>query len=203
MRASNPHNPHSRCPRCLLSRKICICPMVPQVQTQAEFLIVRHIREAERPSNTGRLAALALPNSRIISCGGGTRIGMQPLDDEGLQKPGTWLLWPDGPALQPKATELAPPDRVVVLDATWRQSRRLFSRTPALQALPRLALAAPPPGRNRLREQHRPDGMSTLEAVAAAVAQLEGTEAAEPLERLYDEVVRRTTDLRWGIKTFF
>jgi hypothetical protein len=40
--------------------------------------------------------------------------------------------------------------------------------------------------------------MSTLEAVAAAVTKLEGGEAAEPLERLYDEVVRRTIGLRWG-----
>jgi hypothetical protein len=42
--------------------------------------------------------------------------------------------------------------------------------------------------------------MSTLEAVAAAVARLEGAEAAKPLEILYDELVRRTTSLRWGLK---
>jgi hypothetical protein len=36
----------------------------PTVQTRAEFLILRHIREAERPGNTGRLVALAMPNTR-------------------------------------------------------------------------------------------------------------------------------------------
>jgi hypothetical protein len=41
--------------------------------------------------------------------------------------------------------------------------------------------------------------MSTIEAVAAAVKKLEGAEVAEPLERLYDEVVRRTMVLRWGV----
>jgi hypothetical protein len=40
--------------------------------------------------------------------------------------------------------------------------------------------------------------MSTIEAVAAAVAKLEGVETARPLEKLYDELVRRTTSLRWG-----
>jgi hypothetical protein len=40
--------------------------------------------------------------------------------------------------------------------------------------------------------------MSTLEAVAAAVAKIEGAETARPLEILYDEVVRRTISLRWG-----
>jgi hypothetical protein len=40
--------------------------------------------------------------------------------------------------------------------------------------------------------------MSTLEAVAAAVAKLEGVEIAKPLEKLYAELVRRTISLRWG-----
>jgi DTW domain-containing protein len=86
----------------------------------------------------------------------------------------------------------------VVLDATWHQARRLYRRTPGLRSIPRLVLPAPTQRRDRLREQHRPDGMSTLEAVAAAVTKLEGADMAEPLEKLYDEVVRRTNALRWG-----
>jgi DTW domain-containing protein YfiP len=93
---------------------------------------------------------------------------------------------------------LTPPDRVLVIDATWQQARRLYSSIPVLRALPRLVLPAPKRLRDRLREQHRSDGMSTLEAVAAAVTKLEGAEAARPLEKLYDELVRRTISLRWG-----
>jgi cell division protein FtsX len=40
--------------------------------------------------------------------------------------------------------------------------------------------------------------MSTIEAIAAAIAKLEGVETARPLEKLYDELVSRTTSLRWG-----
>ena len=141
-----------------------------------------------------------MPNSRIIPCGGGTRIGLSPINDEYLRVPGTWLLWPDGTGTQPDISDLIPPNRVVVIDATWQQARRLYSSMPLLQALPRLALPVPIRDRDRLREQHRLDGMSTLEAVAAAVAILEGVEAAKPLEILYDEVVRRTVSLRWGVK---
>jgi len=71
---------------------------------------------------------------------------------------------------------------------------------PVLWTLPRLVLPEPIRSRDRLREQHRSDGMSTLEAVAAAVSKLEGVETAKPLEKLYDEVVRRTISLRWGLK---
>ena len=198
MRSNNPRDENSHCPRCYQRREICICPILPTVNMRVEFLILRHVYEAERPSNTGRLAALAMPNSRIIPCGGGARIGLSPIDDEFLRVPGTWLLWPDGTGTQSGISDLTTPDRVVVIDATWQQARRLYSSMPVLRALPRLVLPEPTRSRDRLREQHRSDGMSTLEAVAAAVAKIEGTETAKPLEKLYDEVVRRTISLRWG-----
>jgi DTW domain-containing protein YfiP len=96
VRSNKPRDENSHCLRCYQRREICICPILPTVTTRTEFLILRHIYEAERPSNTGRLVALAMPNSRIIPCGGGTRIGLSPIDDEFLRVPGTWLLWPDG-----------------------------------------------------------------------------------------------------------
>jgi len=198
MRSNKPRDENSHCPRCYQRLEICICPILPTVTTRTEVLILRHIYEAQRPSNTGRLVALAMPNSRIIPCGGGTRIGLSPIDDEFLRVPGTWLLWPDGTGTQPDMSDLATPDRVVVIDATWQQARRLYSSLPVLRALPRLVLPAPIRCRDRLREQHRSDGMSTLETVAAAVAKIEGAESARPLEILYDEVVRRTISLRWG-----
>ena len=198
MRSNKPRDENSHCFRCYQRREICICPILPTVTTRSEFLILRHIYEAQRPSNTGRLVALAMPNTRIIPCGGGTRIGLSPIDDEFLRVPGTWLLWPDGTGTQPDISDLTSPDRVVVIDATWSQARRLYRSTPVLQALPRLVLPEPKRLRDRLREQYRSDGMSTLEAVAAAVAKLEGIETAGPLEKLYDELVRRTTSLRWG-----
>ena len=200
VRSKNPRNENIHCLRCYQRREICICPILPTVTTRTEFLILRHIYEAHRPSNTGRLVALAMPNSRIIPCGGGTRIGLSPIDDEYLRAPGTWLLWPDGTGTQSDLSNLTSPNRVVVLDATWQQARRLYSSMPVLQALPRLALPVPIKDRDRLRDQHRLDGMSTLEAVAAAVTELEGAEAAKPLEILYDELVRRTISLRWELK---
>jgi DTW domain-containing protein YfiP len=172
------------------------------VKTRTEFLILRHIAEECKPSNTGRLAVLAMPNVRIISCGGGERSFLLPDDEALLRASGTWLLWPDGTGALPDIQEMKSPRRVVVLDATWRQARRMFSRTPALQAIPKLVLPEPDSKRDRLREPHRADGMSTLEAVAAAVAKLEGAPVAEPLEKLYDEMVRRTNALRWGAKPF-
>lgn len=200
MRSNKPRDEKSHCLRCYQRREICVCPILPTVKTKAEILILRHIYEAERPSNTGRLVALAMPNSRIIPCGGGTRIGRSPMDNEFLSIPGTWLLWPDGVGKHPKERETTPPARIVIIDATWQQARRLYSTIPALRLLPRMVLPAPIRCRERLRKQHRSEGMSTIEAAAAAVALLEGDEVARPLEELYNEVVRRTASLRWRTK---
>jgi len=200
MRSNKSRNENSHCPRCYQRRKICICPILPSVQIRMEVLILRHIYEAERPSNTGRLVALSMPNARIIPCGGGDRIGLPPVDNALLCVPGTLLLWPNGNSADSDISDLATPLRIVVIDATWQQARRLYRNMPVLWSLPHLALPAPKRQRDRLREQHRSDGMSTLEAVAAAVARFEGAESTRPLEELYDELVRRTTSLRWGIR---
>ena len=86
------------------------------------------------------------------------------------------LLYPDtvdNPAVPWPAT---PPRRLVVLDGTWRKSRKLLHLNPALQRLPRLALVQPPPSHYRLRsvrKAHQPDQLSTLEATCHALAQLE------------------------------
>jgi DTW domain-containing protein len=190
-------NHDSHCVLCYQRREICICPIMPRVQTRTKFLILRHVQEANRPSNTGRLVALAMPNARIVACGGGDRTGGVSLDVELQRTPGTWLLWPDATGTLAGIPE-SPPEQVVVLDATWRQARRLYSRLPVLRAMPQLVLPAPAYGRDRLRKQHRSDGMSTIEAVAAAVAKIEGADAAAPLERLFDEVVRRMFSVRSG-----
>ena len=64
--------------------------------------------------------------------------------------------------------------RLVVLDGTWRKSRKMLHLNPLLQQLPRLPLRHLPPSRYLIRQAHRPDQLSTLEATCAALALLEG-----------------------------
>ena len=66
---------------------------------------------------------------------------------------------------------------LVALDGTWRGSRRLLALNPWLQALPRLALDAPPPSRYTIRRAHADAQRSTLEACAVALAALDGEQS--------------------------
>ncbi|EPX64495.1 DTW domain protein [Cystobacter fuscus DSM 2262] len=176
-----------RCDRCNLPPHLCLCAELPRVETRTRFLLVQHVVEPRKKSNTGRLATLALTNSRLLTYGAPD----EALDTALLGEPGTWLLFPDGPTAPPGAPA---PRQLVVLDGSWSQTRRMTQRIAALRTLPRLVLPPPDPGTLRLREPTHPSGMSTLDAVARAVALLEGPDTAAPLERLAALRVRRIAD---------
>ncbi|XXF76295.1 DTW domain-containing protein [Myxococcaceae bacterium GXIMD 01537] len=176
-----------RCDRCNLPVHLCLCAEVPRVETRTRVLLLQHVMEAGKKSNTGRLAALALANSQVLTYGSPA----ESLDPTPLSEPGTWILYPDGPTAPPDAPA---PRQLVVLDASWSQARRMAQRLPALRILPRLALPPPEPGLLRLREPTHPSGMSTLDAIARAVARLEGPETAAPLERLAALRVQRIAE---------
>jgi DTW domain-containing protein YfiP len=163
-----------------------LCAALPRVETRTEIVIVRHVLETHMTSNTGRLSALALSNCSLIDYGGGP-----PFDSTCLKTEGSWLLYP-GPHANPS---LPPPQRIVVLDASFHQARRMYRRIPALHGMPELALP-PPAFRIRLRQPTRADGMSTIEAIAAALLHLGEADAAHRLFDLYDLLVRRCDELR-------
>jgi len=109
------------------------------------------------------------------------------------------LLYPDLPGARalgipaPPAMEAqagADPARVflVVLDGTWRKSRKMLYLNTALQALPRLPLTKMPASHYLIRKAHAPDQLSTLEATCYALGQLEG--APERYQPLLDSFER-------------
>jgi DTW domain-containing protein len=183
MRSSTPHDLRGMCPRCYLRADLCLCSELVRIRSNVQFILVRHVREERLSSNTGRLAALMLSNVRIVPYGGG-----DAFDEESLVGDNTWLLFPDAPSVAPSGR----PQRLVLLDATFRQSRRMYRRIARLRELQHCALHASEartPGRRR---SPRRDGLSTIEAIAAALAQFESPALAVPLMAAYTEFVRRS-----------
>ncbi len=64
--------------------------------------------------------------------------------------------------------------RLVLLDGTWRKTRKMLHLNPLLLALPRWPLANPPPPRYSIRRAQRPEQRSSLEAACLALGALEG-----------------------------
>jgi DTW domain-containing protein YfiP len=156
--------------------------LVTQIANQVEVLILQHPDEAPNAKNTAGLLQLSLKNSQL-------RQGEVFNEDELL----SWLfsnqkqpllLYPDTPEY--KALGLEPPHapleinrftsdqlRLVVIDATWRKSRKMLYLNRALQRLPRLALEKTPESLYKIRKAHSENQLSTLEASCYALQQLE------------------------------
>lgn len=169
-----------RCQRCWILGQHCICSQLPTVPTRTQTLVVRHERESWKSTGTARIAALAMPSLRILDFTENSEPAKSQLPNE--VGPGTHLLFP--------TEESAPWDgsavtQLVVLDGTWRQVRRMYAKLPALHALPKLALPQKLTRVLQLRESKFEEGRSTLEAIAEAIALLEGEGVAAPLHALH------------------
>jgi len=78
----------------------------------------------------------------------------------------------------------------------------MLKKLPSLHALPRMSLAGKSNAPLRLRESTSTDNRSTLEAIADALAQLEGEAVGAPLHRLHRLMVERVFRARgvWELK---
>lgn len=63
--------------------------------------------------------------------------------------------------------------RLIIIDGTWRKSRKILCKNQYLQILPRLVLEDLPVPAYTIRKARKPHQLSTLEATCAALAQLE------------------------------
>lgn len=171
--------PRAVCPRCERPAPTCLCAALPApVAVRTELLILQHSAETGHAKNTAAFLTLGLsPAARLLR---------GEAFDAALAGPGTALLYPGEAGAAPPADI----SRLILLDGSWRQSRRLLAANPWLAGLPRLALPEQP-SRYALRRAHRPGQLSTLEAGLHALALLEGApERFAPLWAAFDEFVR-------------
>jgi DTW domain-containing protein len=103
---------------------------------------------------------------------------------------------PAPPALPPLAGLDPAGLRLVLIDATWRKSRRMLYQSPWLQGLPRLALTDPPPSRYHVRRARGAAQRSTFEAAVQALALLDPEPARwDALWPVFDGFVQRLAGL--------
>lgn len=152
-----------------------------------------HWKEANRTTNTAKLATLALPNSEIRVRGD----RRHPLSPEGLLTDGcqSLLLFPatDAVELSPElVTSIGRPIHLLVADGSWKQARKVATREAFLKEVPRVKLGPGAPSSYLLRQTPHREKLSTFEAIARALGVIEGPEAQLPLEALFETLIERT-----------
>ena len=199
-----------RCPNCHRALSTCICALAHPVEHQVEVLILMHPMEVHEAKGTGHLLHLCLPHSRVL-------VGEQ-FDTQALQQAlqGSWdgqaprqslLLYPDTheqdatlglaqASALPQPWPLPPEQlRLVIIDGTWRKSRKMLYLNPALQTLPRVALQDVGDSGYAIRKAHLPGQLSSFEAAVLGLAQLQnwppGSAAPATLTQVFEQFVAR------------
>jgi DTW domain-containing protein YfiP len=192
---------------------LCVCSLVPRVETRTRLVLVIHRVEARKPSNTGRLAAACLPNSEIL-VRGHAGAPSEPITLTPDTRP--LLLFPHEDAVplpefearlhassarsESKASNRRPVT-LIVPDGTWRQASKVRQRVPGLRDVPCVSLPPDEPSIYRLRAEAHEHGLATLEAIARAMGVLEGLHVRRALEHVFRAMVERTLWSRGEMET--
>lgn len=206
MKMKRPH-----CPRCLRPQSTCICQWIRPTEHATDVLILQHPMEVHQAKGSAYLLHLSLPCSRLVVGEAFEEHALrnllfEPFSAERhdadaalpirpvLLYPATDVVADGNPSLATQDASLSSINsvrtRLVVLDGTWRKSRKMLHINPLLQQLPRLALHHPPVSHYRIRKAHRADQLSTYEATCHALMELEDdAEKFQPLLQAFDGFV--------------
>lgn len=168
------------CPRCQRPLRTCLCQWIRPTPNETALLILQHPSEVAQAKNSAGLLSLSLARCDTQVGEQWSEQALRALLDPSRQPV---LLYPqteDLPAPRVDVQTAVPPGgwQLIVLDGTWRKSRKMLYLNPFLQTLPRLALTDTPASRYRIRRARKPGQLSTLEASCYALAHLEGGRVA-------------------------
>ena len=164
-----------RCAGCGLPPELCACAELPKLELPFDLVLVRHVVERARGSNTGRLLKALAPQSVSLIDHGvpDDAIRETRLSDEIAQRKAHVLYPRDEHVLE--ARDLLPDEQgrravLVLLDGSWRQARRMSRRVPGIHELPFARLPEGDATSWSLRRPRHAHMLCTLEAASRAVA---------------------------------
>lgn len=146
-----------RCQRCLLPLKQCLCATLTSAQAASRFCLVMFDTEPMKPSNTGRLIADILPDTEAFQWSR-TEPPQALLDLVAHPDYQPMVVFPASYAGPERQVLSAPPSGkpplFIMLDGTWTEARKMFRKSPYLDALPIISVDLSRISAYHLREAH-------------------------------------------------
>lgn len=185
-----------QCPACCRPPAYCYCSRITEVANTWPVFILQDVREARHPLGTARIAALSLLRAEMVTLDPDRPELSADLLGKAFSRPLTnpALIYPGDNAgsvhdLEAAGSCAGRPRDLLFIDASWGRSLRMIKVFPALGALPRFALSDIPASRYRIRKQPSADAVSTLEAIAGVLQQVEPTLDCRPMLATMDWVI--------------
>lgn len=183
----------------------CICDLRPDnVPCRARVWLLMHPEEIYKPTNTGRLLADCLPDTRVFywyrTAPDAELLAL--LEDDQYQP---FIIFPDDMedyahrvvSFEPVMAKC--PDKIpvfIILDGTWRQARRMFRKSPYLASLPVLPLKTDRLTRYALRKPASDQHLCTVEVGIELLKQAGEGIAAEAVEAYFSAFNRQYAESR-------
>ncbi|MEF1312073.1 tRNA-uridine aminocarboxypropyltransferase [Vibrio mytili] len=154
----------------------CICPLLPQLNSEHALMLLLHPNELKRDTNTGKL---------LQKC----RLNVEQALWDRKQPPAELLARLADPSLYPvilfphqtsqtleQVTEQSKSQQrkplFIILDATWQEARKMINKSRWLEDIPMLELSAQGDSQYQLRRNQQQGNLCTFEVAAQLLGQL-------------------------------
>ncbi|WP_231757243.1 tRNA-uridine aminocarboxypropyltransferase [Microbulbifer elongatus] len=188
--------PRETCSTCKRPLKVCYCDTLVAIPSRIRVLIIQHPLEERHPFNTGRMAHLCLTNSELVVAEhlSDVRLAQLLQPRSALLYPSLdWL--PDVAEVLPGSPESDALEQLVVIDATWRKSKKMLHLHPMLQYLPRVSFEGELHSGYRIRHSSMENSLSSIESIALAMDALEPAGSFRQLYRPFERMVSLQLEL--------
>ncbi|OQR90484.1 hypothetical protein THRCLA_09327 [Thraustotheca clavata] len=180
------------CSKCTRPPCVCFCDLIPSVKMTPSFQIhcIQHPNEAKRKAlSSVPLLNHSLNNFTLEI----TKETMLPSVDTECHQV---LLFPGPNAVDLQDLKCIQKLKVVVVDGTWKEAKKLVQENSVLQALPRVIITCNNSSLyGTLRREPKSGCVSTLEAVAQAITVLDGNDTIQQtLLGMFEKIVARQNE---------
>lgn len=186
-----------RCDGCLLPKADCLCANIPAPSARSAVLLLMYTGECYKPSNTGRLIADVAAESYAFVW---DRTQPDPALLQLLQRQdlAPVVVFPHEYASAERCISAVAPELhsgskkplFIMLDGTWREAKKMFSKSPYLDQFPVLGINPTVASGYKLREAAHLHQLCTAE-VGIEVLKLAGDEQAAADLTQYFQLFRR------------
>jgi DTW domain-containing protein YfiP len=190
-------NKNQACPNCYRDKTACICGKIQSYDNTLKVIILQHPQEQYKLISSARLSTLILKNSKLV-------VGLSWRSFKAIagetEMPSQWgILYLKGRAGSKNPVEIINRKNevtdaqtvglrgIIALDGSWKQAKALWWRNPWFAKLNRITLN---PDHPSIRNQSKEEGLSTIESVALALANLgEKSEIRELMVKQYETLI--------------
>lgn len=183
------------CSNCERPVRVCLCSVISKVNCPFDVIILQHPKEVGVYNNTVKLLSLAVNNVEVFVgeiWGELGSLGVQATDSCFLVFPGEDAITSsEQDLISSKMMSSEPNIKLILLDGTWRQAKRMFRENKWLDSIPKISFENGKYISNYIIRKEPVEGfLSTLEALVYSVREVNQDENwGEPLLALFSKMV--------------